>query len=147
MVRYGVVAVVVWVIGLVTAVPLAVSYLLFHAPREQYALLITFIIAWPVGYWSVVGPILLLLKLRFVYRGLRQATSADEFRRKLSSGETEEVVIDWIAHEYRIPKCLARRAYRCILRRIAPSGRPEPGAVEQPHLIPGCPSHSDCACE
>jgi hypothetical protein len=122
MFRYGVLAAVVWVVGLVTAVPLAVYYLLFHAPREQYALLITFILAWPFGYWPIVGPILMLLKLRSVYRGLQQVTSADDLRRKLSSAETEDVVIDWIALEYHLPRFLARRAYRYVRCRMVQSG-------------------------
>ncbi len=128
--RYGILAAIVWVIGLVTAVPLAAYYLLFQAPREQYALLIAFLIGWPFFYWPVVGPLLMLLKIRSVYRGLKQVRSVDDLRRRLADGETEDVIIDWIAKEHRIPKCLARRAYRYLLRVIAPSEKEEPALVE-----------------
>jgi hypothetical protein len=63
MFRYGILAAIVWVIGLVTAIPLAAYYLLFQAPREQYALLIAFVIGWPFFYWPIVGPLLMLLRL------------------------------------------------------------------------------------
>jgi hypothetical protein len=51
-------AIAVWVVGLLTAVPYAAYHLWFYAPREQYALLITFILFWIFGYWGVVGPLL-----------------------------------------------------------------------------------------
>jgi hypothetical protein len=128
--RYSILAAIVWVIGLVTAVPLAAYCLLFQAPREQYAWLIAFLIGWPFFYWPVVGPILMLLKLRVVYRRLRQVRSVDDVRRKLADGETEAVLIDWIAREHRIPKCLARRAYRYLLRLLAAAEKEEPALAE-----------------
>jgi hypothetical protein len=128
--RNGILATIVWVIGLVTAVPLAAYHLLFQAPRDQYALLIAFIIGWVFLYWSVVGPVLMLLKLRRVYRGFQQVRSADELRRRLSDGETEDVIVDWIARENRIPKFLARRAYRYVLHLLAASDKREPALVE-----------------
>ncbi len=128
--RYGILAAIVWLIGLVTAVPLAAWHLLFEAPREQYALLIVFIIGWPFLYWPTVGPILMLLKLRSVYRGLQQVRSADDLRRKLAEGETEDVIVDLIARENRIPKFLARRVYRYLLRTLAASDKQEPVPVE-----------------
>jgi hypothetical protein len=128
--RSTVLAAIVWVIGLVTAVPLAAYHLLFQAPRDQYALLIAFIIGWVFLYWSVVGPVLMLLKLRRVYRGFRQVRSADDLRRRLSDGQTEDVLIDWIAREHRIPKFLARRAYRYLLRLIAASDQQKPVPIQ-----------------
>jgi hypothetical protein len=127
--RCTILAAIVWVIGLVTAVPLAAYHLLFQAPRDQYALLIAFIIGWVFFYWSVVGPLLLFRKLRSVYRGLRQVRSVDDLRRRLSDGETEEVIIAWIAQEHRIPKFLARRAYRYLLRLLAASDQRKPVVV------------------
>jgi len=133
--RYGVVAAIVWVIGLVTAVPLAGYHLLFHAPREQYAWLIAFLIGWPFLYWPAVGPLLMLLKLRTVYRGLRHVRSLDELRHRLADGETEDVIIAWIARENGIPQCLARRTYRYLLRLIAASRQGEPGLVPEPSAV------------
>jgi hypothetical protein len=71
----------------------------------------------------------MLLKLRSVYRGLKQVRSVDDLRRRLSDGETEDVIIDWIAREHRIPKCLARRAYRYLLRLVAASNERKPALV------------------
>ena len=42
-------AVIVWIAGLVTFVPYAVYYLLFQAPRDQYAFLIASILFWIFG--------------------------------------------------------------------------------------------------
>jgi len=128
--RYGIVAAIVWVIGLVTGVPLTTWHLLFHAPREQYAMLIAFIIGWVFVYWSIVGPLLMLVKLRSVCQSLRQVRSVDGLRRKLWEGETEDLIVDWIARENRIPKFLARRAYRYVLRILDASDKPEPALVE-----------------
>jgi len=136
MLSYGARAVIVWVIGLVTAVPLAVYYLLFHAPREQYVLLIPFIVGWVFFYWPIIGPILSLLKLRAVYRGLRQIRSVNDLRRRLLEGEGESVLIDWIAQEYHIPKFLARRAYRRVLRLVAASDRLNPSPSEEQASAP-----------
>ena len=128
--RNVILATIVWVIGLVTAVPLAAYYLLFHAPREHYPWLIAFLIGWLFLYWPTVGPILMLLKLRCVYRGLRQVRCVDDLRLRLSDGETEDVIVDWIARENRIPRFLARRAYRYVLRLLAASEKREPALVE-----------------
>jgi len=128
--RNTILAVTVWVIGLVTAVPLAGYHLLHRAPRDQYVLLIAFIIGWVFFYWSVVGPILMLLKLRFVYRGFQQVRSVEDLRRWIAEGETEDVIIDWIAKKHRIPRFLARRAYRYLLRLIATSDKETPALVE-----------------
>ncbi|MCU0915858.1 MAG: hypothetical protein MUC88_15045 [Planctomycetes bacterium] len=121
--------------GLVTAVPLAGYHLLFHAPREQYAWLVAFLIGWPFLYWPTVGPLLMLLKLRTIYRGLRQVRSLDDLCRRLADGETEDVIIAWIARENRIPQCLARRAYRYLLRLIAASRHGEPSLVPEPSAV------------
>ena len=51
-------ATLLWVAGLVTIVPYGTYYLLFHAERDQYALLITLVLFWIFGYWGVVGPVL-----------------------------------------------------------------------------------------
>ena len=57
-------AAVIWVIGLLTVVPGGTYYLFFHAQREQYAFLITLVLFWIFGYWSVVGPLLAAIKVQ-----------------------------------------------------------------------------------
>jgi biopolymer transport protein ExbB/TolQ len=128
--RHSKLAILIWVIGLVVGVPLAVYYLLFWARREEYALLIAFIIGWPFLYWSVVGPILLLLKARAVYRSLQQVTSLEDLRQKLSNGESEDEIVALIAGDNHIPKWLARRVYRYLLRVVATSDKAKAAVVE-----------------
>jgi hypothetical protein len=123
-------AILVWVIGLVPGVPLAVYYLLFWARREEYALLIAFIIGWPFLYWSVVGPLLLLLKARAVFRSLRQVESAEDLRQRLADGNSEDVIVALIAGDNHIPKWLARRVYRYLLRVLATSDKAKAAVVE-----------------
>jgi hypothetical protein len=112
-------AALIWVLGLLTAVPYGTYYLLFHAEREQYALLITFVLFWIFGYWGVVGPLLGALAARRVFRAIEQASSGDELRRALQSDETRDVAIDLIASEYGIPRFLAARIHRWLLRRLS----------------------------
>jgi hypothetical protein len=104
--------------GLLLAVPYAAWHLLFYAPREQYALLITFILFWIFGYWGVVGPLVMIVKVRSIWRRLEQAASEDERRRLLLSPESRDVAIDVIASETRLPKFLARRVYDRVVRRL-----------------------------
>ena len=111
-------AAVVWILGLLTVVPYGTYYLLFRAERDQYALLITFVLFWIFGYWGVVGPLLGALAARRVFRAIEQASSRDELRRALQSDETREVAIDLIASEHHLPRFLAARIYRWILRRL-----------------------------
>jgi hypothetical protein len=118
-------AVVVWIAGVLVAVPYAAWHLLFYAPRERYAVLITFILFWIFGYWGVVAPLVMIVKVRSIWRRLEQATNQDERRRLLLSPESRHVAIDVIASETRLPKFLARRVYHRVVRRliIQQSGR------------------------
>jgi hypothetical protein len=70
-------AVAIWVFRLFTVVPYAAYYLLYYALREQYALLITFILFWIFGYWGVVGPLPPSLSSRptITFRGSWRAAS------------------------------------------------------------------------
>ena len=111
-------AAIVWILGLLTVVPYATYYLLFHAERDQYAVLITLVLFWIFGYWGVVGPLLGALAARRVFRAIEHASSQDELLRALRSDETREVAIDLIASEHHIPRFLAARIYRWLLRRL-----------------------------
>lgn len=64
-------AAVIWLLGFLTVVPYATYYLFFEAQREQYALLITLVLFWIFGYWSVVGPL-----IAANHRGLNAPASA-----------------------------------------------------------------------
>jgi hypothetical protein len=108
-------AVALWVVGLLTAVPYATWYLLFEAPREQYALLIVLILFWVLGYWSVVGPLLALVKVRRVFHAVRAARSRDELLKTLHSADARAAAIDFIATENHIPRFLAERVYDMLL--------------------------------
>lgn len=115
-----------WLVGLIAIVPSAAYYLFFHAPRDQYAILITLILFWIFGYWSVVGPLLAIIKVRAVVRAIEQAKSRDDLVSTLRSREARDVAIDHIATDNRIPRFLAVRVYDVLVRhlssRLAPGG-------------------------
>lgn len=117
-------AVALWVAGLLTLVPYATYYLLVHATRDQYALLITLVLFWVFGYWSVVGPLIAVVKVRRVFRAIEQATSKDVLLSALRSPDTRDVAIDLVASEYHVPRFIAARVYNLLLKRLsAPAPR------------------------
>jgi hypothetical protein len=123
-------AIVVWVVGLLTAVPYGAYYLLFEAQRDEYALLITLLLFWVFGYWGVVGPLIAAIKVRKVFRAIEQARSRDDLLTALRSAETRDVAIDLIASENHIPRFLAARVYALLVERFssaADSSSRQPG--------------------
>jgi len=102
---------IIWVLGLVTAVPYSVYYLLFHAQREQYALLISFALFWLFGYWSIIGPIIMLTKIRTLYQSFEKIHSKEQLEELLHSSNGQDVAIDLIASENKIPRFLAKKLY------------------------------------
>lgn len=112
-----------WIAGLLTAVPYASWYLLFRAPREQYALLITFVLFWIFGYWGIAGPLMSIVTVRKVFRAIEHAKSREEIIAVLHSEEARNVAIEHIASEYRIPRFLAARVLKMFSDRVtsAPS--------------------------
>jgi len=108
-----------WIVGLLTVVPYATWHLLFRAPREQYALLITFVLFWIFGYWGLVGPIVSIVKVRSVFRTIQQTQSREELVAVLRSEDAQNVAIDHIAAEYGIPRFLASRVLKLVTQRIA----------------------------
>lgn len=112
-------AVTSWVVGLVTIVPYGTYYLFVHAQRDQYAFLITSILFWIFGYWSVVGPLLAAVKVRSVLRALEQAHANGRLTEALRSPETQAVAVDIIATENAIPRFLAAKVYRLLVERLS----------------------------
>ncbi len=108
-------AVILWIVGLATLVPYGTYYLLYEAPREHYALLITSILFWIFGYWGAVGPIVMMLKVRSVFRAIRAARSQGELATALQSPDARDVAIDFIATENRIPRFVAARVYKLLI--------------------------------
>lgn len=119
-------ALAVWIIGFFTAVPYATYYLLFEATRDQYAVLITFVLFWIFGYWGIVGPILSAIKVRAVFHTIEMAyeQGQGQLKQAMQSAETEDAIIDLIAIENNIPKFLAARVYRMILKRLKNQNTP-----------------------
>ena len=111
-------AVGVWIAGLVLLVPCALYRLLFIAGPEEYAFLIVFPLFWVFGYWGVVGPLLAVTKAHRLIRALESARDSDALRRAFDATEGDEVVIDLIAPENRIPRWLARRICARVRPRI-----------------------------
>jgi hypothetical protein len=117
---------VLWVTGLLTAVPYAAYYLFYYAPRDEYAPLITFVLFWVFGYWGVAGPVIMMVKVRRVFRRLEAAQDAASLAASLQTKDTEEVMIDFIASENKIPRFIAARLYRLLIARFAPQARNTP---------------------
>lgn len=111
-------AALIWVIGLVTLVPYGTYYLFVHAERDEYALLITFLLFWVFGFWSLAGPIIALVKVRAVFRAIETAPSRESLIETLRSDDARDIAIDMIASEHHIPRFLAARVYRLIMERI-----------------------------
>lgn len=108
-----------WVLGLFTAVPYAIYYLLYQATRDQYALLITFVLFWIFGYWGVAGPIIAIARIRRVFKALEIARSPEQLRDVLQSPESQEAAIDYIATENKIPKFIARKLFAVALQKFS----------------------------
>lgn len=112
--------VMLWVAGLVTVVPYGVYTLLFHAERQDYALLITLVLFWIFGFWGVVGPLLAAARLRKIFKALELARDPEQVKEILASAEAKEAAVDLVASENRIPRFLARRIVDAALRRLSP---------------------------
>ena len=108
-----------WIVGLATIVPYSIYYLLYYAQRDEYALLIVVPLFWIFGFWGIVGPILAIIRVRKLMRALESAHGWDQVKLAFERNEGEEVIIDLIASENRIPKVLARMTYRLVLRRLS----------------------------
>ena len=121
-------AIALWVAGLLTAVPYATWYLLFEAPREQYAALIVFVLFWVFGYWGAVGPLLAAIKIRRVFRAIQGAKSREELLATLRSPEARASFIDLIATENHIPRFLAERVYAMLVRGLGAGSPPSAGS-------------------
>ena len=112
-------ATILWIAGLLTLVTYGTYYLFFEAPREQYALLITLILFWIFGYWGVVGPLLMALKVRSVFRAIELAHSKDELAKALEGPDTREIAVELLARENHIPQFLASRVYDLLIDRLS----------------------------
>lgn len=117
-------AAILWVIGLLTFVPYGTYYLFFEAPRDRYALLIGSILFWVFGYWGVVGPLLMTLKIRRVFRAIETAGSRAQLEDALKSPDARDVAIDFIATEHHIPRFLASRVYALLIERMLRVAQP-----------------------
>lgn len=117
-------ATLLWVLGLLTLVPYGIWYLLFEAPREQYAVLIVGLLFWIFGYWGLVGPLLAAMKVRTVFRAIELARSKDDLLKILQSPEARDTAIDMIALDNHIPRFLAARVYALLVRRLGERAAP-----------------------
>ena len=112
-------ATVLWGIGLVTLVPYGIYYLFFEASKDQYAWLITVLLFWILGYWSLIGPLLMASKVRSVFRAIESARSKEDIEKMLKDPEAKDVVVDFIARENRMPRFLASRVYSLLVTRLS----------------------------
>jgi hypothetical protein len=108
----------VWILGIVLLVPYAIYRLLFVAEPGEYAFLIVFPLFWIFGFWGVVGPIFAAMKGHRLIRALESAQDAESLRKAFDEHEGDEVLIELIATENRLPRWLARRIYHRVKPRL-----------------------------
>ncbi|MGH7336011.1 MAG: hypothetical protein ACREI7_00415 [Myxococcota bacterium] len=114
-------AIALWVVGLLTIVPYGTYHLLFHASRDQYAVLITLILFWIFGYWGVVGPLLATIKARRVFRAIERAATREDLLVVIRTADSREVATDFLASENHIPRFIAARVYDLLAARLSAS--------------------------
>jgi hypothetical protein len=107
-----------WVIGALLIVPYAIYRLLSDATRDEYAFLIVVPLFWIFGFWGVVAPLLMAVRVRRLFRALETAGSAPAVRDALENNEAEGIVVDLIARENGLPKFVARRLYAAVRARF-----------------------------
>lgn len=106
----------IWISVLFTAVPYAVYYLFFEASREDYALLITFVLFWIFGFWGVVAPLLSLIRIRQIFKLLETARSPEAWLAILRRPDAQETAIDLIASESGLPHFAAKRIFNLLAK-------------------------------
>jgi len=107
---------VIWLLGLFTVVPYSVYYLFFEASRGQYAFLIAFALFWVFGYWTIVAPILSLLRVRKTLKTIGNFNSKEKMEELIKSEEAKEAAIEMISSDNRIPQFLARRVLDILIK-------------------------------
>lgn len=117
-----------WVLGIILLVPYAIWRLLFVAEPGEYAFLIVFPLFWIFGFWGVVGPILAAVKAHRLVKVLETAKDAEALKAAFRAHEGDEVVIEMIRAEKRIPRWLARKIYYRVKPRLLERA-PELGAA------------------
>lgn len=115
-------AAIIWVIGLLTIVPYGIYDLLFHAPRDEYAFIITLVLFWIFGYWTLAGPLISAFKVRQVFKAMEQAQSKAELKQILLSKKSQEIFIEQLATENKIPKFIARKLVAAVIKKMPEQG-------------------------
>jgi quinol monooxygenase YgiN len=109
---------VIWVLGIVTLVPYAVYRLLFVAQPDEYAFLIVFPLFWVFGFWGVVGPLFAAVKAHRLLKALEAAHGSVALQKAFQENEGDDVIVDLIRSENRIPKWLARGIFDRVKPRL-----------------------------
>ncbi len=109
---------VLWILGIVLLVPYAVYRLLFQAQPDEYAFLIVFPLFWIFGFWGVVGPLFAAVKAHRLIKALEAAHDAGSLQTAFEENEGDDVLIEMIRSENRIPRWLARRIYHRVKPRL-----------------------------
>lgn len=109
---------IIWALGLMTIVPYGVYYLFFEASRDEYAILITFILFWIFGFWAVVSPILSAIKLRKIFKELEKVDSKEKLQEMIKNKKSDDAVIELIASENNIPKFIAKKIYLSFVNKL-----------------------------
>lgn len=107
-----------WIVAGFIIVPWCINRLLFHAPRDEYAILIVFPLFWIFGFWGVVGPAVGAWKVHKLMNALEHITDRQQLIDAYQRHEGKEIIVDLIASDTGLPKFIARRFYDRVVSRL-----------------------------
>ena len=107
-----------WVLGIVVIVPWAIYRLRVVAQPDEYAFLIVFPLFWVFGFWGVVGPLFAAVKAHRLIRALERAQGSESLKKAFEDHDGDDVLIELIRTENRIPRWLARKIYHRVKPRM-----------------------------
>jgi len=113
----------IWLAGLASFVPVLAVRLIFWAPREEYPLLITLILFWLFGYWSIVGPAAVAWRLYRIVRALRQSAASRNTVQGPSPAELEGIGVALLEGDQGVPRPLARWIVALVRRNLEKQSR------------------------
>lgn len=100
-----------WIAGLLTLVPYGIFQLLFHAQRDEYALLISLVLFWVFGFWAIMGPLLSAYKIHQLFKLLESAQFRKQVIEIITHQDSQDAAIKIIAMQNHIPRFLAKKLY------------------------------------
>jgi len=121
----SILAFLVYVFGLAALLIWSIFGFLTGAPRDDWALMIVLPLAWAFSYWSMLGSLLMIIRVRGLQRtmeGIALELQAGRDPSPENLLELEEVGTKLAARENRLPEFIVRPFIRKILNRLFKDG-------------------------